>query len=327
MDTNETPTTSTTRNVFITDATGTTGREVTRQLSRAGARVAGLTQGLDGAAIVRRYGGIPAFCDPFRAGELRSVMQGIEADVAIHLTPQSVNHVPMPGTDWDANTLVRGTEALLEAAREKGLKFLVYTSYAFVYGENYGEWVDENAPLLDPGDNAFLKAAIEAEQMVLHSGVPACILRAGYVYGAGDAAFREALREGRPLVVNEEENYANWIYAGDLANAAILAAQQQPTGEIFNIVDDQPVSLAHFIDDFAAAFGVTQAVRVPSLRLPAFAARALTSDMQRFLWDISLRVRNEKAKERLGWTLHCPTHREGIEQTLLAWRAEEAAQT
>jgi len=327
MDTNETPTSST-HNVFITDATGTTGREVTRQLARAGARVAGLAQGVDAANIVRQYGGIPAFGDPFRAGELRSMMQGIEADVAIHLTPQSVNHVPMRGTDWNAfrTTLLRGTAALLEAASARGLKFLVCTSYVFLYGENYGEWVDENTPLLDPGDNPFLKAAIDAEQMVLHSGVPACILRAGFVYGAGDTALRDALREGRPLVLNEANNYANWIYAGDLASAAILAAQQQPAGEIFNIVDDHPASLSRFLDDFAAAFGVTRAVRAPSLRLPSFAARALTSEMQRFLWDISLQVKNEQAKARLGWSPRCPTYREGIEQTLLLWRAEEAAQ-
>lgn len=322
-------------NVFITGASDAVGREVIRQLAAKGSRVAGLTQGVDGARDVRRDGGIAAFGNPFRAGELKSLMHAAEAEVVMHLATQTFNTLPMRATPWDEATdiLTRGTAAFVEATKASGVKFAVYVSYAFLYGDSHGEWVDENAPRLRPshyGNHPALRAAIEAEDRVLKSDVPACILRAGFVYGAygeGHLAFRDALRQGKPLVVNEGHQYSNWIYAGDLASAAIRAAQQQPAGEIFNIADEMPASPAEFVDHFAAAFGVQRGVRVPSGRMPAFAARRMTSEMQRILWDMSLRVKNDKAKTQLSWTPRYPTYREGIEQTLLAWRAETAAQS
>jgi nucleoside-diphosphate-sugar epimerase len=303
-----------------------------RQLSARGRRVIGMTQGVGGAQRVREDGGIAAFGDPLRAGELRSVMTAAEANCAIHLATQSVNGLPMRTIDWDAAAgfVTRSTAAFVQAAKEKGVTFAVYASYAFLYGDTHGEWVDESAPRLRPskyGNHPALRAALEAEDMVLNSGVPACILRAGFVYGPhGDAnlALREALRQGKPLVVNDGPQYSNWIYAADLASAAILALERQPAGDIFNIVDDMPSPPAEFVDHFATVLGVQQAARVPSGRMPAFATRRATSDMQRLLWNLSLRVKNDKAKAQLNWTPRFPTYREGIEQTLLAWRAEAA---
>jgi nucleoside-diphosphate-sugar epimerase len=319
-------------NVFITGATDAAGREVTRQLSARGRRVIGLTTGVDGAQRVRQDGGIAAFGDPLRAGEVQSVMTAAEASFAVHLATQAANGVPMRTIDWDAAAgfITRSTAAFLQAAKEKGVTFAVYASYAFLYGDTHGEWVDETAPRLRPskyGNHPALRAALEAEDRVLNSGVPACILRAGFVYGPhGDAnlALRDALRQGKPLVVNDGHQYSNWIYAADLASAAILALERQPAGEILNVVDDLPVSPGEFVDDFAAALGVQEAARLPSGRMPAFATRRATSEMQRLLWNLSLRVKNDKAKAQLNWKPRFPTCREGIEQTLLAWRAEAA---
>jgi nucleoside-diphosphate-sugar epimerase len=332
METNETPTTSTPFNVFITSATDAVGREVTRQLAARGNRVTGLTQGADGAQTVRHDGGIAAFGDPLRAGELKSLMLAAEADVAMHLATQAYNGVPMRATAWDeaSDKLVRGTAAFLEAAKAKGVKFVVYISYAFLYGDTHDEWVDETAPRLRPskyGNHPALRAAIEAEDMVLNSGVPACILRAGFVYGPygeGNLALREAIQQGKPLVVNDGHQYSNWVYGADLASAAILAAHKQPAGEIFNVVDDAPLPPAQFLDHFAAAFGVQKAARIPAGRIPGLPTRQTTTEMQRILWDMSLRVKNDKAKAQLSWSPRFPTYREGIEQTLLAWRAEAA---
>jgi nucleoside-diphosphate-sugar epimerase len=327
MDNNET--TNTNLNVFITGGSDAPGREVTRQLSAKGNRVTSLTQGVDGAQAVRQDGGIAAFGDPLRAGELKSLMYAAEADVVMHLGTQVFNTAPMHSTPWGdaADLITRSTAAFLDAAKAKGVKFAVYASYAFLYGDTHGEWVDESATRLRPSkysNHPALRAALEAEDAVLNSGVPACILRAGFVYGAhgeGHLALRDALRQGKPLIVNDGHQFANWIYAGDLASAAIRAAQVQPNGEIFNVVDEHPASPAEFVDHFAASFGVGQAVRVPTGRVPGFSARRNVSDMQRILWDMSLRVKNEKAKAQLGWSPRYPSHREGVEQALLTWRA------
>src|SRR5262249_40100106 len=94
--------------VFVTGATGALGREVTRQLKAAGPRGTGATTGYETAARVRADGGIPAYPDVMRSGELRSVMLSSKADVVINCAPQDANHLPQVRSDWDAKLMNEG---------------------------------------------------------------------------------------------------------------------------------------------------------------------------------------------------------------------------
>ena len=118
-------------NVLVTGATGALGREVTRQLSAAGHHVVGTTNGYENAAIVRADGGIPAYPDLLRAGEIRSIMLASKTDVVINCAPQIANHLPQKPAHWDARLVNEGVAALLEAAQAAEVKFVVHTSYAF----------------------------------------------------------------------------------------------------------------------------------------------------------------------------------------------------
>src|SRR5689334_2208972 len=116
--------------VFVTGATGALGREVTRQLKAAGHRVTGATRGYENAALVRADGGIPAYPDVMRAGELRSIMFSSKAEVVVNCTPQDANHLPQVRTEWNARLMDEGVGALLDAAQAAGVKYIVHTSYA-----------------------------------------------------------------------------------------------------------------------------------------------------------------------------------------------------
>lgn len=307
-------------NIFITGATTPAGREAVRQLSARGHKVTGLTVGSAGGNKVRQDGGLPAFSDPLRAGELKSLLRMMPYDVVIHLEPLVANCFPLRTTDWDnaLYTVTTSTNAIVEAAAETGVKFLVHASSACVYGDTHGEWVTEDS---QPHGSTF-RPLLQAEKRVLGGTVPACVLRAGTVYSGEDTAVESVgneIRRGRGIYTGDSHAAANWVHAADLASAAVLAAEQQPAGQIFNVVDDQPSSAVAFIGHLSQALGMGEA---KPMNVPEFALNILTSAAQRTLLNNSVRAKNDKAKQVLGWSPKYPTHNTGLEQTLLVWRAE-----
>jgi nucleoside-diphosphate-sugar epimerase len=201
------------------------------------------------------------------------------------------------------------------------VKFVVYTSYAFLYGNMHGEAVTEASEGHDL--NPAFKAALRAEKAVLSHTLPGCVLRAGIVYSsedAGAAMLSEDVLRGRSIYTGDSHNLLNWVHAADLASAVVLAAEQQPAGSLFNIVDDHPASAASFADAMSTGLGLGAVNRQA---IPGFALPMMTTEMQRAILESSSRASNEKAKQSLGWKLKYPSLQSGLEQTLLGWRAEQ----
>lgn len=293
--------------VFLTGAAGGLGREVTRRLVAAGHRVTGAISNSADAVKVRADGGIPAYPDLYRAGELRSVIVGSEAKIVLNLAPQLPNHVPQIAAQWDER-LAEATTALMEASAQAGVEYVLHTSYACA-----------DARVQDA--KVILRAARAGERIALEGSVPASVLRFGFLYGAGSDEFmtlRDTLRLGRPLIVGPDNTHADWVYINDAASAVILAAEQRPAGAVFSIVDDQPVSPAAFLRYFADSIGFS----IPPA-LPQFAARRLLPKSQQAILNLNAHADNAAAKETLGWSPRFASYTQGIDDTLLSWRAQE----
>lgn len=307
-------------NIFITGGTTTVGREASRQAKARGHNVTVLTEGSDGAVKARQDGALPTYSDITRAGELRSLFQMAQTDVVLHLASQAGNGFPLKdGYEAHERMIAESAQAVVGAALAAGVKFVVYASFAFVYGDAHGEWLTEDGHGHE--ERAF-RPAQAAEQHILASGVPACVLRAGFNYGENDAAaaaLADLVRRGRSIYLGDSHTVLNWIHAADLAQAAVLAAEQQPAGHIFNIVDNEPTSASAFAGHMATSLGLPAPAADNS---PGFALRRTTSDMQRTQLATSVRLKNDKAKEVLGWMPKYPTIQSGMDQVLLAWRAQ-----
>jgi nucleoside-diphosphate-sugar epimerase len=305
--------------VFVTAATSSLGREVVRQLVERGHRVTGLTDGSDGATQLRKLGALPAYSDPFRAGEFKSMIKMASADVVVHLFSQAFNGFPHKGLEAAkrAQVITDSTAALLGAVQDTSVKQIIYVSDAS-YGDTHGEWVDENTP----AKGSFSKVARRAEEKVLAGSTPACVLRAGTVYGAHDPGMKflgDAAQRGRSIYLGDSHAYRNWVHEADLAKAIVLAAENQVAGEVFNIADDKPALAAEFVSYVATSLGLP----VPSAsNPPAFALARLTSDVQREALNTSVRMKNDKAKQVLGWTPRYANYQAGIDQVLMIWRSE-----
>ena len=304
--------TNTPLNIFITGATSALGREVVRQLARAGHRVTGATNGYENAELVRADGGFPAYPDLMRAGEIKSILLSSKADVLINLAPQAANHLPQQRAHWDAKLVDEGVSAVLDAAQAAGVKFVVHTSYAFA---------DEESEALD----GLLRAVKAGEQKVLKSEAPGCVLRMGFVYGAESpelVAVRDMLLLGRSVDCGPNNSHACWINVPDAASAVVLAALQRPAGALLTVVEDQAVSPAEFLGYFADSLGLSRPGRAPQ-----FAIWAQPKPEQTALMRLSPHASSADAKEKLGWSPRFASYLQGIDDVMLSWRTTAPVET
>jgi nucleoside-diphosphate-sugar epimerase len=99
--------------------------------------------------------------------------------------------------------------------------------------------------------------------------------------------------------------FATFIYLEDAAAATVAALEKGRAGQAYNVVDDEPVRWADYLDTLAAELGVRRPWRVPSWTLRAI-------PYLHTIMTTSMRVSNAKARRELGWAPAVSTYREGI---------------
>lgn len=87
--------------------------------------------------------------------------------------------------------------------------------------------------------------------------------------------------------------------------------ENPPAGETIILADDEAVPYRRFVNDLAAAMGLP-----PPGSVPPFLARLVVGREPVELLQLSARLRNQKAKDRLGWRPRFPTYREGLPDLL-----------
>jgi nucleoside-diphosphate-sugar epimerase len=304
--------------IFLTGATSPMGGVLTKHLTDAGHEVTGLAEGYSTNHIVKENGGLPVYGDLLHAGELKNIIKRREIDVVIHLQTQFPNHIPLQGADWQADQLEASTRAITEAAAEGGAKFYVHTSYAFVYGDQHGHWVDETTRPHLGEEDTLLRSALRAERIALDAAVPSSVLRLGYLYGPASNSLRklvDTVRGSRPVVSGS--GLINFVHMDDAAEAIRRAAETRKDGAILNITDGSPISSTAFLDKLVGVVGISTPAGVPK-----FMQRFVASKQQQELMGLSARVRNSRAKEELGWSPRFDQIGKGLEDTMLSWRAE-----
>lgn len=302
--------------VVCTGATTALGRETIRQLARAGHTALGLVRSDQAAALVAQDGGQAIHADPLNGEALAAVYREYAPDVLLNIAPQLPNNLLHDGHDWRGfvEFLPKSTTALIEAARAAPGAFLVHLSYAFLYGD--APDATESDPLVVPGNAPTFQVAVQAEKVIQQSGVPACVLRLGYLYGPqieDMAEYAEALRHRQAYYAGPERGLANWLHIEDAARALILVAARRPAGTVYNITDGQPVGMRTFIEEFARQIGA----RHPR-RTPLWAALLLRSKIrpeQVTLLALAATVRSAAFRSAFNWKPRYADYLAGLEQT------------
>ena len=299
--------------VLLAGASGAVGTPLTRQLVAAGHEVVGITRSRANAERLRAGGARAVVADVLDRENLLDAVRDLRADAVVHqLTALNTRKMreAMQGTNALRTT---GTAHLLAAARTVGAHRFLTQSIVYGYGyRDHGPHViTEDDPFGEPvsGQLGSAVAAIRSneEQVLAADELEGIALRYGLFYGQDSFTrmMSDLLRKRRLPVPSSGGGFASFVHLEDAAAATVAALEKGRAGQAYNVVDDEPVRWADYLDAVAAELGVRRPWRVPSWMLRAI-------PYLHTIMTTSMLVSNAKARRELGWAPAVSTYREGI---------------
>ncbi|MDE2508197.1 MAG: NAD-dependent epimerase/dehydratase family protein [Planctomycetota bacterium] len=322
---------------LVTGATGLLGSHIVDRLLARGRSVRALARpGADtrrleslGVAIVRGDLNDPAAC--------RLAVEGV----------QNIYHSAAKVGDWGPwrdfqSGCIDATRNLAEAALQAAAGRLIHISSTSAYGHprDGSPPIDESEPM---GQNVWLwdhytRSKVESEQTLwrLRSdrGLRVSVIRPSWLYGERDrttlARLVTRLRAGKVPLIGRGDNPLSAIYAGNVADAALLAADTPAAeGQAYNVTNMGRITQREFLSMFAEAAGapaIRRSVPYPLAFAAAFvvetAARCARSPRPPFvtryaawLMGRNLEYSNAKAERELSWR-PAVGYRESIERSV-----------
>jgi nucleoside-diphosphate-sugar epimerase len=309
--------------VFVTGASGAIGTRLVPQLIEAGYEVTGTYNSRASAERLRTLGGNPVMVDLVDARAVRKAVLESEPEAIVHEATALAN------AKWGRNVdktmaktnelRTKGTDALLAAAREAGVRrFVAQSALWYRFAREGGAIKSEEDPL-DPTPPAKTQQTVAAmnylEQAV--SGFGGIALRYGGLYGAANDELVESVRKRQFPIVGDGGGIFSFIHLEDAAAATVRALEHEGPA-IYNIADDEPAPVREWLPVLAQVLGAK-----PPRRFPTGLARLLAGEAPVVLITEARGASNAKAKRELGWTLRYPSWR----QAFAAVYASRAAST
>lgn len=174
-----------------------------------------------------------------------------------------------PRAAFDVN--IRGTFNVIEACIKKGVKRLVYSSSASVYGDAVEEPMTEDHPFNNDNFYGATKIAGEAMLHALHHrfGLPAVGLRYMNVYGprqdyhgayiAVIMKILDRLDQGeQPVVYGDGSQAYDFVYVGDCGKANVCAMQADVVDRFYNVGTGTRTSIKELTEKILQITGSNQ---------------------------------------------------------------------
>jgi len=253
---------------FVTGATGFVGSHVARVLADQGAdlrllvRPSSRTDNIDSLRADRVTGDLR---DPF---SLRRGLAG--CDAVFHVAADYRLWTGNPAEMYASN--LDGTIAIINAAREAGVKRIVYTSSVATMGfGNGGELTDESTPVtISDMIGHYKKSKFLAEQKVLQAareGINVVMVNPTTPIGEQDI---RPTPTGRIIVDFLKRNFPAYVGTGlnlvdvhDIARGHIAAYEHAVPGERY-ILGGENLTLKQILDKLAAFTGLPS----PTIKVP-----------------------------------------------------------
>jgi nucleoside-diphosphate-sugar epimerase len=279
---------------------GYVGQPLGRELVRRGHDVFGLRRSGLAEAELRANGITPLHADITQPETLATLPREFD---------WVVNCAAAGGGAGDYRKIyLEGNRNLVAWLAGSPLKKFVYTSSTSVYGQNDGSVVTEDTPAEPAGETS--KILVETEKLLLAAVAerkfPAVILRVAGIYGPERGHwFRQFLKD-EARIEGDGSRYLNMIHRDDVVGCIIAALKSGRTGDVYNAVDDEPVSQIDFFKWLATTLGKP---------LPSSVSESAETIRKRGVTN--KRVSNRKLKVDLGYQLKYPDFRSGYGAEIL----------
>lgn len=239
--------------ILVSGGAGFIGSHVVTSLLEAGGRVS-VVDDLSSGSRANLPPGVAFYETDLADPSLPEILLREKPEAVVHLAAQPAALRSLADPCFDATVNITGTVNLLESARRAGVRRVVYTSSAAVYGDPLYLPVDEAHPVqpLSPyGASKYAAEVYLATYQRLY-GIEGVTLRLANVYGprqdvAGEggvvAVFCRRLLAGEPPeVFGDGEQTRDFIYVADVVSA-VLAALRAGAGEVLNIATGEGTSV------------------------------------------------------------------------------------
>jgi nucleoside-diphosphate-sugar epimerase len=333
---------------LVTGATGLLGSHIAERVVASGRPVRALVRPSSDTSFLRAIGVelvVGDLADPASCAE---AVRG--ADVVYHAAAKV--------GDWGRweefrRDCLEATERLARAATAAGVERFVHISSTSAYGHprEGGPPVDETAPLgqnLWPIWDDYTRSKVECErilwQLAEQADLRLTVIRPSWLYGERDrtttARIVGKLRRGGIPLIGSGDNPLSAIYAGCVADAAILASSHPAAlKQAYNVTDQGPITQREFFDLWASALGVPSSRRRLSYPLVFHAALGLEAGARllrrrrppvitryaTWLMGRDLGYSTAKIRSELGWSPGID-YTESIARTI-AWFQGPSART
>lgn len=227
---------------------GYTGQRLAKRCLEAGAEVSGVVRSDDRVETLKQLGVNVLkldFDQPLSAQRL-----SLGKALVFYCMP------PPSSSPNDDPRMAAFINYLINSPPEQRPQAIVYLSTTGVYGDCRGAWVTERnlpAPL---SPRASRRMAAENRLKNLHdkSGIPVSILRVAAIYGPGRLPLKP-IREGHPVLNEDEAPYSNRIHVDDLAQVCIAAGLRASGWQVYNVSDGHPETMTEYFNRIADLIG------------------------------------------------------------------------
>jgi nucleoside-diphosphate-sugar epimerase len=263
-------------------------------------------------------GAVPVVADALDRDQVMEAVARARPEVVVHQLTSigAVDTRKMEQSFAPTNRLrLEGTDNLLAAVATVGARRFVAQSHVIAYARVGGPVKSEE----DAGDTApprqmraNLDAIVHLERGVLGAdGIEGIVLRYGWFYGPGTSLARgseqaELVRARKFPVVGDGGAVWSFIHVADAADATVAAVERGRSG-VYNIVDDDPATVAEWLPALAQELHAKR-----PLRVPRFVGRLFAGETGVVMMTELRGASNAKAKRELGWTPAHTTWRGGL---------------
>lgn len=270
--------------LVVTGASGFIGSRLALHAHRAGIDVLAAGR-VETPVEIERAEELRAAGVPFSAGTLqdREYLRSVLAHRSsmIHLAAaQHESHMP---AEYFRAVNVQGTRALLETAREAGVRRFVYGSSIGIYGESVEGLLNEQSP--PRPENIYTETKLAAEAVVneFSKDLETCIVRISETYGPSDYRLLKLFRaidRGHFVMLGSGANRRQCMHVNDLIRMLLLAVQHpRAVGETFVVAGRETMTTNEMVHAIATAMGC----RLPRLHLPLWPFNAAAFVMETVL--------------------------------------------
>jgi nucleoside-diphosphate-sugar epimerase len=304
--------------VFVAGATGAIGRQLVPRLVAAGHEVVAMTRDAAKQDTLRGLGAQPVVADALHTEQVAEAVGTAQPDVVVHQLT-SIGAMDLRHFDRAfamTNRLrTEGTDHLLSAAQAVGVGRFVAQSFFAAY-ERTGGPVKTEEDSFGPHPAKEMRETVAAIRHVEDAVLAArwtegIVLRYGGFYGPGtslgpDGEQTQAVRQRKFPVVGDGGGVWSFVHIDDAAEATVAAVERGRRG-VYNVVDDEPATVAEWLPALARTLGAKQPMHVPRV-----VGRLLTGEVGSVMMTELRGASNAKARRELGWVPGHPSWRQGF---------------